>query len=80
MPKKSSTSNTNTSDASSGPKTNYAYTKPYGGMQGFMHSYGLEMWNPDDVKEAKAILDEFRRDDAEEAAAAAQEADKANSK
>jgi hypothetical protein len=44
-------------------------------MQGFMHSYGLKMWNPDDVQEAKAILDGSREIDA-----AAAEADKANSK
>ena len=75
MPNKSSASNASASGASSGPKTNYAYTKPYGGMQGFMHSYGLKMWNDADVQQAKAILDEFRADDA-----AAAEADKANSK
>ena len=80
MPNEASTSNTNASDAPSGPKTNYEYTKPYGGMQGFMDSYGLKIWNDDDVQEAKAILDGFRKYDAEEATPAAQEADKANSK
>ncbi|KAH8998484.1 hypothetical protein EDB92DRAFT_1941314 [Lactarius akahatsu] len=75
MPKKSSASNTSASAASSGPKTNYELTKPYGGMQGFMHSYGLKMWDDDDVQEAKAILDGFREIDA-----AAAEEDKANSK
>ncbi|KAH9002677.1 hypothetical protein EDB86DRAFT_2847478 [Lactarius hatsudake] len=75
MPKKSSASNTSASAASSGPKTNYELTKPYGGMQGFMHSYGLKMWNDDDVQEAKAILDGFREIDA-----AAAEEDKASSK
>jgi len=75
MPKKSSASNTSASDASSGPKTNYAYTKPYDGMKGFMESHGLKLSNDDDVQEAKAILDGFREMDA-----AAAEADKANSK
>ncbi|KAI9465403.1 hypothetical protein BJY52DRAFT_1243748 [Lactarius psammicola] len=74
MPQKSSASNASASDESSGPKTNYAYTKPYGGMKGFMESHGLKLWNDDDVQEAKAILDGYRRD------AAAEEADKANSK
>jgi hypothetical protein len=78
MPNKSSASNASASGALSGPKTNYAYTKPYGGMQGFMHSYGLKMYNPEDVRQAKALLDEFRKDDAADADAA--EADKANSK
>ena len=45
-----------------------------------MDSYGLKIWNDDDVQEAKAILDGFRKYDAEEATPAAQEADKANSK
>ena len=49
-------------------------------MQGFMESYGLKIWNDDDVQEAKATLDGFRKYDAEEATPAAQEADKANSK
>ncbi|KAI9428371.1 hypothetical protein H4582DRAFT_2106873 [Lactarius indigo] len=71
----SSTSNTTDSDASSGPKTNYAYTKPYGGMKGFMESNGLKLWNDDDVQEAKAILDGYREMDA----TATAEADKANS-
>ena len=75
MPNKSSASNSSASDASSGPKTNYAYTKPYGGMKGFMESYGLKLWDDDDVKEAKAILNEFRKMDT-----AAAEKDKANSK
>ncbi|KAH9002676.1 hypothetical protein EDB86DRAFT_2897325 [Lactarius hatsudake] len=71
----SKASNTTDSDASSGPKTNYAYTKPYGGMKGFMESHGLKLWNDDDVQEAKAILDGYREMDA-----AATETDKANSK
>ncbi|KAH9179335.1 hypothetical protein EDB89DRAFT_2239122 [Lactarius sanguifluus] len=75
MPKKSSASTTSASGASSGPKTNYALTKPYGGTQGFMHSYGLNMWSDNDVQEAKAILDGFREIDA-----AAADGDKANSK
>ncbi|KAH9179332.1 hypothetical protein EDB89DRAFT_1901321 [Lactarius sanguifluus] len=70
----SKASNTTDSDASSGPKTNYAYTKPYGGMKGFMESHGLKLWNDDDVQEAKAILDGYREMDA-----AATETDKANS-
>jgi len=40
-----------------------------------MRSYGLKMEDHDDVQEAKAILDGFRKIDA-----AAAEADKANSK
>ena len=72
MPNKSSASNTS---ASSGPKTNYAYTKPYGGMKGFMETHGLKLWNDDDVQEAKAILDGYREMDTITA-----EADKANSK
>ena len=75
MPNKSSASNSSASDASSGPKTNYAYTKPYGGMKGFMESYGLKLWDDDDVQEAKAILDGFREMDA-----AAAEMEKADSK
>ncbi|KAH9080429.1 hypothetical protein EDB83DRAFT_2339380, partial [Lactarius deliciosus] len=75
MPKKTSASNTSASGASSGPKTNYELTKPYGGMHGFMRSYGLKTWDNDDVQEAKAILDGFRKVDA-----AAAEEDKANSK
>ncbi|KAH9002679.1 hypothetical protein EDB86DRAFT_2897366 [Lactarius hatsudake] len=43
-------------------------------MQEFMHSYGLKMWDDDDVQEAKAILDGFRKIDA-----AAAEGDKVNS-
>ena len=75
MLNKSSASNSSASDASSGPKTNYAYTKPYGGMKGFMESYGLKLWDDDDVQEAKAILDGFREMDA-----AAAEMEKADSK
>jgi len=75
MPNKSSSSNTTASDESSGPKTNYAYTKPYGGMKGFMESHGLKLSNDDDIQEAKAILDGYREIDA-----ATAEADKANSK
>lgn len=74
MPKKASASNSSASDGSSGPKTNYAYTKSYGGMKGFMETYGLKLWNDDDVQEAKSILDGFREIDA------AAEADKANGK
>jgi hypothetical protein len=75
MPNKSSASNTSTSNQSSGPKTNYAYTKPYGGTKGFMDSYGLKLSDDGDVQEAKAILDGFREIDAADAAA-----DKAGSK
>jgi hypothetical protein len=74
MPKKSSASNSSASAEPSKPKTNYAYTKPYGGMKGFMESYGLKLWDHDDVRQAKAMLDEFREMDA------AEEADKANRK
>ena len=75
MPNKSSASNLSASDVSSGPKTDYEYTKPYGGMKGFMESYGLKLWDDDDVQEAKAILDGFREMDA-----AAAEMEKADSK
>ena len=43
-------------------------------MKGFMESYGLKMWDDGDYKQAKSLLDEFRKDDA------AAEADKANGK
>ena len=39
-----------------------------------METYGLKLWNDDDVQEAKSILDGFREIDA------AAEADKANGK
>jgi hypothetical protein len=42
----------------------YSIYKEYGGMQNFMHSYGLKMWNDDDVQEAKAIADEMLKQDA----------------
>lgn len=45
------------------PKTDYAYTAPYGGMKGFMDSYGLKMYNHDDVQEAKSIIQGFREQD-----------------
>lgn len=32
----------------------------YDGMQHFMLSYGLKMWNDDDLEEAKAILEGLR--------------------
>jgi len=77
MPKKSSaSSNTSASGESSKPKSNYYYTKPYGGMKGFMESHGLKLWDHDDVLTAKRLIDEYRADDAAEAAEAA----KANSK
>ena len=44
-------------------------------MKGFMESYGLKLWDDDDVQEAKAILDGFREMDA-----AAAEMEKADSK
>ncbi|KAH9080426.1 hypothetical protein EDB83DRAFT_2215474 [Lactarius deliciosus] len=66
MPRKSSASNASASDAdaSSGPKTNYELTKPYGCMQEFMHSYGLKTWDDDDIQEAEAIFDGFKKVDA----------------
>jgi hypothetical protein len=42
----------------------YSIYKEYGGMQNFMHSYGLKIWNDDDVEEAKAIADEMLKQDA----------------
>ena len=75
MSNKSSASNTSVSDESPGPKTDYAYTQPHGGMKGFMESHGLKLSNDDDIQEAKAILDGYREVDT-----ATSEADKANSK
>ncbi|KAI0248589.1 hypothetical protein BJV78DRAFT_1234696 [Lactifluus subvellereus] len=77
MPKQSSNAKATTSSSgdTSATKSDYYYTKPYGGMQGFMHSYGLKMYNDDDVQEAKAIIDGFRQLDAADA-----EAGKADSK
>ena len=45
-------------------------------MKGFMESHGLNLWNHDDVEEAKSIIDRFRANDAADAAEAA----KANNK
>ena len=38
--------------------------KEYGGKQKFMLSYGLKIWNDDDVQEAEAIADEMLKQDA----------------
>ena len=74
MPKKSSASNTSASGESYKPDS--YYTESYGGMKGFMESHGLNLWNHDDVEEAKSIIDGFRANDAADAAEAA----KANNK
>ena len=76
MPKKSSASNTSASATGDSYKPDSHYTEPYGGMKGFMESYGLKLWNHDDVEEAKSIIDGFRANDAADAAEAA----KANNK
>ena len=41
--------------------SDYSITKPYGGMKGFMESYGLKIWNDDDVQEAKQIINEMKK-------------------
>lgn len=56
------------------PKSNNSYYSSFGGWNGFMASYGLKTWNPDDVEEGKQILQAFKdndRRDWEEAQAAA---------
>ena len=71
MPKKSSSNSKATSSSSgsaSAPKSNYQYYKAYGGWYGFMHSHGLKPYDPDDVQWGKAIVEGYRKDDAEEAA------------
>lgn len=49
-------------------KTNHQLLKEggWGGMNNFMLSYGLKMYNHEDVEEANRILDAFREDDYEE--------------
>jgi hypothetical protein len=42
-----------------------AITSSYGGMHNFMLSYGLKIWNPEDVEEAKAIINAFKQADYE---------------
>jgi hypothetical protein len=61
----SKTSSTSASHAK--PVSDYSITKDYGGMQGFMASYGLKIYNDDDIKEAHAILDAMKAADREEA-------------
>lgn len=46
------------------PTLNTVY-KSYGGFQNFLHSYGLRLWNPDDVEEGKAIAAEMLKEDAD---------------
>lgn len=46
--------------------SNDSIYEEYGGMRNFMHSYGLKMYNDDDVEEAKAIATEMRRQDDQE--------------
>lgn len=45
------------------PKSNNSYYAPFGGWQGFMHSYGLKPWDDDDVQEGHAIVDAMKRHD-----------------
>lgn len=45
------------------PPSDYQYCKPFGGMHGFMRSYGLKHWEPGAYDEAKAIIAAFREDD-----------------
>jgi hypothetical protein len=64
MPKKgSSSSSTTSSKEEYVPPSGYSITKPYGGFQNFAHSYGLKMYNPDDVDEANRIIDAFKEQD-----------------
>jgi hypothetical protein len=42
------------------PPSKYSITKSYGDMQNFIHSYGLKIYNPDDVDEANRIIEIFQ--------------------
>ncbi|KAK4212733.1 hypothetical protein QBC37DRAFT_187456 [Rhypophila decipiens] len=64
---KSNTSKNNSSSAGNGganartqPISDYEFLKPWGGMENFMNSHGLRMWNPEDVDEAHQIIDMMR--------------------
>lgn len=46
--------------------SNYSITKPWGGMKPFMESYGLKIYNDEDIQEAKLIINEFKKIDWEE--------------
>ena len=68
MPKQSSSNSNATSSSSSSasaPKSDYhwQYYKAYGGWHGFMQSYGLKPYDPDDVQEGKDIIAGFRNID-----------------
>lgn len=62
----SNSSSSNSNNASSdGGRSNNSYYAPFGGWQGFMHSYGLKPWNDDDVAEGRAILEGMKAADRE---------------
>jgi hypothetical protein len=44
------------------PSDNSIYS-PFGGWQGFMHSYGLKPWDLGDVEEGKRILQGLKAND-----------------
>jgi hypothetical protein len=44
-----------------GYPSDYSITKPWGGMQNFMNSYGLKMSSDSDYQEAKAIVSEMKQ-------------------
>ncbi len=54
---------TSSSSSASAPKSDYQYDKAYGGWHGFMQSYGLKPYDPDDVQEGKDIIAGFRNID-----------------
>lgn len=43
--------------------TNSSITESWGGMKNFMESYGLKLYNHEDVEEAHAIIDAFKKSD-----------------
>lgn len=49
--------------SSGGGRSNYSYMKDFGGFNKFMGSYGLKVWDHDDIQEGKVILDAFREAD-----------------
>ena len=61
--KKSNGSNKNSDYIS-----DYSIVKPWGGMKNFMESYGLRIYNDEDIQEAKAIIKAFKQAEYEERA------------
>ena len=61
-------SSSNNQNPKSGPDSipDSAITESWGGMNNFMLSYGLKMWNPEDVQEARAIINAFKQADYEQ--------------